>query len=243
MRIPRIYHPAPLCPGSTCRLDARAASHVVRVLRLRPGAPVVLFDGRGGEYPGTLTQATRHGAEVRIDTCRDVAVESPLPVTLAQGISRGERMDYTLQKAVELGVKNIVPLLTERCTVKLAGERLEKRLQHWRGVIIHACEQSGRDHIPDLAPALTLSRWLEQGGAGKGILLDLEASCSLAELPPPHGPLTLVIGPEGGLSPVEKRQLEQHGFTSIRLGPRILRTETAGMAALAIMQSLWGDLG
>jgi len=227
--------------GETCRLDERATRHVVSVLRLRPGAPVILFNGRGGEYLGTLTQASRHGAGVRIDTFQPVAVESPIHIILAQGISRGERMDYTLQKAVELGVADINPLLTERCTVKLAGERLEKRHQHWRGVIVHASEQSGRDRIPGLAPARAFFQWLALPHEGEGIFLDPEATCTLTELQRPSKPLTLVIGPEGGLAPEEKRQLEKRGFRAVRLGPRILRTETAGMAALAVIQALWGD--
>lgn len=242
MRTPRLYQPAPLRCGEICRLDERAVNHLVRVLRLRPGAPVVLFNGEGGEYAGTLVEATRQGATVAVETFRAASRESSLAITLAQGVSRGERMDYTLQKAVELGVARIVPLLTERCTVRLSGARLEKRLRHWRGVIIHACEQSGRDRIPPVAPASSLAAWLENQPPAGGILLDPEAPRSLAALDAPDAPPSLVIGPEGGLSPAEKRQLERHGFTPVSLGPRTLRTETAGMAALAVMQALWGDL-
>ena len=241
MRVPRIFQPVPLRRGEPCRLDARGVNHVVRVLRLRPGAAIVVFNGEGGEYDGTLVEATRHHAVVQLNEFRDPATESPLDITLAQGVSRGERMDYTLQKAVELGVRHIAPLMMERCTVRLSGQRLEKRLRHWRGIVVHACEQSGRHRVPDVAAALPLSHWLEQRDAGTGIMLDPDADRSLTELPAPNGPVTLAIGPEGGLNPMEKRQLEEHGFIPVRLGPRTLRTETAGIAALAVLQALWGD--
>ncbi len=175
--------------------------------------------------------------------------ESPLRITLAQGISRGERMDYTLQKSVELGVSRIIPLSTERCGVKFDAKRAAKRLQHWQGVIISACEQSGRNDIPEILPTISLHAWLDahrvpcQQQEALRLLLHPRATQSLRQLTPPTGEISLLIGPEGGLSDNEIDMATQCGFEGIQLGPRVLRTETAGVAALAALQSYWGDLG
>lgn len=243
MPTPRIYLPATLTPGAEVALDARAAGHAVRVLRLRVGATVALFNGDGRDYLAELIAVRKDQALCRIHAAHPRATESPLTIELAQGISRGERMDYTIQKAVELGVQRIVPLDTERSQVKLGGEREEKRLQHWAGIILHACEQSGRSRIPELQPVQRLDRWLSmQSGAGQRLFLDPQGDVSVADLSGPVDSVSLLVGPEGGLSPAERELAISRGFLRLRLGPRILRTETAALTALAALQSVWGDL-
>lgn len=242
MRIPRLYLSAPLATGATLRLDDNAFNHAVRVLRLKPGASLMLFNGAGGAFAATLLEVGKRAAWVQIKEALPGEVESPLQVTLAQGVSRGEKMDYTLQKAVELGVAAIQPLFTERGGVDLTGERRTRKVEHWRSVVIGACEQCGRNRLPEVREALSLMQWLEQPlGTGLCLLLDPLAKQGLRGLEPPTGPVVLLIGPEGGLSPAEINQAQAAGFTGIRLGPRVLRTETAGVAALAALQALWGD--
>jgi 16S rRNA (uracil1498-N3)-methyltransferase len=244
MRMPRLYQPGPLSVGRTIALDETGLTHAVRVLRLRPGAELVLFDGRGGEYPAVLERAQRRSATVRIERHSPVERESPLHVTLVQGLSRGERMDYTLQKAVELGVTAIQPVLCKHSPPSGDAGRLHKRWQHWRGVLISACEQCGRNTLPELAEPLPLADWLGNlAPDGMHLLLDPQADVGLHALPRPPGPITLLVGPEGGLSDAEQARARQAGFQSVPLGPRVLRTETAGMAALAVLQARWGDLG
>lgn len=241
MRIPRIHLPFPLTVDSVVALPDSAANHVLRVLRLRPGAALILFNGSGGEYAATLEQATRTAVTVRIDAFNAREAESPLTITLVQGISKGERMDYTIQKAVELGVSRIVPAFTARSVVDLRGERLDKRLQHWQGVIIGACEQCGRNQVPALDAAVDLADWLRSTQTSSlRLVLNHRAAVGLGTLPRPTA-LTLLIGPEGGLDANELAQAEYAGFIGMRLGPRVLRTETAAVAALAALQTLWGD--
>ncbi len=240
MRIPRIHQAIPLQTGACLQLDDAASRHLLRVLRLKAGDLLTLFDGQGREYQATLLPGSGRCAEVVIGAPLERDAESPLEIILAQGISRGERMDYTLQKAVELGVKRIAPLFTARCNVKLTGERLEKRLAHWRGVIVHACEQCGRNRLPALDPPQALDQW-QAPAAGLKLVLDAAAPGALGSLDTPQGAVILTIGPEGGLTAGELRRLQSQGFQPLRLGPRILRTETAGMAALAALQTLWGD--
>lgn len=243
MPTPRIYLPLALQPGAEVALDARAAGHAVRVLRLRSGDVLALFNGDGRDYIAELTEIRKEQAVCRIVSMSERPTESPLTIELAQGISRGERMDYTLQKAVELGVQRIVPLATERSQVKLDAEREARRLQHWQGVILHACEQSGRSRIPQLLPVQRLDQWLSaRTRSGHALLLDPEGDVSVRSL---HGPVTdvsLLVGPEGGLSPPERGLAVQAGFLRLRLGPRVLRTETAALTALAALQGVWGDL-
>ncbi len=244
MRIPRIHHPAPLREGEALLLGESASRHLLQVLRLRPGAELRLFDGAGGEHRATLL--AREGRRARVTVGSPYpdggARESPLEIVLAQGVSRGERMDYTLQKAVELGVSRIVPLFTRRSTVRLSGERLERRRRHWQGILVHACEQCGRRHLPVLDPPQELESWANAlPDAALRLLLDAEADTGLARLAPPDGTILLLAGPEGGLDPRERRLLYERGFQGLRLGPRILRTETAALAALAALQALWGD--
>ncbi len=245
MRIPRIYLPASLSTGQIIELDGQAAVHLTRVLRLRVGDALCLFNGEGGEFAAWLTEVGRRTASIEVGEYSAREVESGLQLVLAQGVSRGERMDYTVQKAVELGVSCIVPLETSRTTVNLAGDRHDKRLAHWQGVVNAACEQSGRNRVPQVAPVQGFSDWLAEVAAEPGLKLVLHhrAEQSLQDLPPPDGPVTLLVGPEGGLSEAEIEAALANGFQPLRLGPRVLRTETAALAAMSVLQWLWGDFG
>ena len=242
MPAPRFYCPQRLGPGQQLDLPPDAAHHAARVLRLAVGDAVTLFNGEGGEYPATLTHIGKNNVTAKTGAWLGRDSESPLEVRLAQAVSAGDKMDFTLQKAVELGIRAIQPLLAERCVVKLAGERAEKRTQHWQGVVVAACEQSGRNFVPAVAPLQTLPNWLgTQNETGLGLLLSPLAERSLSDLPAPAGPVTLLIGPEGGFSDNEVQMAASRGFTAVRLGTRVLRTETAALAALAALQALWGD--
>lgn len=214
------------------------------VLRLAAGDALTLFDGAGGEYPAEVVRLGKSGVTVRMGERREIDRESPLVVTLAQAVSSGERMDYTIQKAVELGVARIEPLIASRCVVRLSGERAAKRVQHWHAVAAAACEQCGRNRMPAVAPVAPYADWLAQQAVpapGSALLLAPRGDGRLRELPRPAGPVTLLAGPEGGFSPQEADAAARAGFTPIRLGPRVLRTETAAVAALAALQVLWGD--
>jgi 16S rRNA (uracil1498-N3)-methyltransferase len=242
MRLPRVYVDMSLDEGKTYELPTGPAQHLARVLRLPPGAPLALFNGDGHDYAAQMVRVGRTGATVRIGPPGE---PEPLPVLrihLALGISKGERMDYALQKSVELGVHRITPLFTQRGQVTLSGSRLERRLDHWRGILIGACEQSGRRRLPQIAGAEPYSDWLAAHDEG-GLLLDPDASRPLTALPAPGPSMTLLVGPEGGLSPGERTSARARGFEGVRLGPRVLRTETAPLAAIAVAQALWGDLG
>jgi len=233
---------APLSSGTTIELDDNAFNHAIRVLRLKQGYQVILFNGEGGEFEAELVDVQRRSANARIGNFIDHDAESPLDITLAQCISRGEKMDYTIQKAVELGVKTIQPLTSERCGVKLDDERMAKKTAHWQSVVISACEQSGRSRIPEVLPTLSLDHWLQNCTAPCKLTLAPTSETSLKQLDPPTAEIALLIGPEGGLSDDEIRFSEQQGFVGIRLGPRILRTETAGLTVLSAIQHQWGDL-
>ena len=223
-------------------LEGSAAHHVTRVLRLKPGAMVTLFNGQGGAFAAQLMATDKHTASLRVTAAWPTDVESPLHTTLAQAISRGDRMAYTLQKAVELGVSAIQPLITERGGRDLNPERLARKFHHWQGVVISACEQSGRNRLPDLHPPRSLVKWLRMPIApGLRLLLNPAAAQGLRDLAPPQAGVTLLIGAEGGLEPTEIAQAQAAGFVGVRLGPRVLRTETASLAALAALQTLWGD--
>jgi 16S rRNA (uracil1498-N3)-methyltransferase len=241
MRTPRIHHPASLTSGTRIELSDTAANHVSRVLRLPVGAPLILFNGEGGEFSAIINAIDKRRVLVVVGSFQDQEREPPLQIWLAQGVSRGERMDYTIQKAVELGVSRVIPLFTDHCGVQLQGERLEKRIKHWQGVVISACEQCGRNRIPPVDTPATLTQWLAMPGDGLRLVLAPDAEFSLAQLPAPGGPVTLLIGPEGGLSEQEITLAKQAGYAGLRLGPRILRTETAAVAALAAMLGTWGD--
>lgn len=254
MRIPRIYQPELLSVGQEIQLDNQATVHVARVLRMREGDSIVVFNGQGGEYQGILRRLDKRAASVELLGFVEADVESPLHIILAQGVSRGERMDYTVQKAVELGVHSIVPLQTERTVVNLNDERKDRRRQHWQTVVYSACEQSGRNFVPMVEPVIKLSNWLQTSslqtsnlqttGETQKFVLNHRAERGLDSLEiNSSGPITVLIGPEGGLAEQEIAQVEQAGFMSIRLGPRVLRTETAALAFLSVLQAKWGDLG
>jgi len=240
MRSHRIYADIPLSPGSRATLPEAPSRHLSQVMRLRPGDSLVVFNGDGHDYRATLLQPRKDAAVVEIIERGEVEAEPPLAIHLGIGISKGDRMDLVIQKSVELGVAHITPLFTERCVVRLSNERLAKRLAHWQGVLIGACEQSGRRRLPSLHNAISLDEWLRD--AGPGLLLYHRASRSLHDLPPPGGQISLLVGPEGGLSPSEREWAVDAGFQGVRLGPRVLRTETAPLAALAAIQVLWGDM-
>jgi 16S rRNA (uracil1498-N3)-methyltransferase len=237
----RIFLPVTLAERLELELPDTAFRHLVQVLRLRDGDRFVAFDGKGGEYAAELADVGKRRATVRIGDHDPVDRESPLDLRLAQCVSKGERMDYTLQKAVELGVTRITPLISERSVVRLDAERWEKKLEHWRGVIVSACEQSGRTRVPPLDPAVALPQWLAAGITGTGVLLDPLGTAGIAELSRPEGPLTLLAGPEGGLSDPEIAAARRAGLTGLHLGPRVLRTETAAVSLLAALQASWGD--
>ena len=241
---PRMYVPGALAPGRSCVLPAQQAHHAARVLRLKTGDAVTLFNGDGAEYAAVIARVFRDRVALEVTGREAVDREPPFPVVLAQGISSGDRMDYTLQKAVELGVASIQPLTATRSVVRLDAERAERRLAHWRTVAAGACEQSGRNRVPPVAPVLAFDEWLAGEGAARGaaraLLLSPRAETGLRDLPRPPG-VILLAGPEGGFAPEEEERALRAGYTAVRLGPRVLRTETAAVAALAAMQALWGD--
>lgn len=239
MRISRLYLPVPLKTGYELRLEGERAHYLTKVLRLKPDAPAILFNGEGGEYAARILSAAKREVTVEIGEYNPMERESPLQITLALGIARGEKMDYAIQKCTELGAAAIVPLLTKRCGVKLDPKRSEQRLAHWRGVTISACEQSGRNRLPIIHPVTTLEKWLEITAGG--LVLSPTADKQLKELEPPCEKLNLLIGPEGGLSEEEIEQAIAAEFKAVTMGPRILRAETAAMAALTAVQVLWGD--
>ncbi len=242
MRIPRFYLPLPLSVGATVPLDDNSFNHAVRVLRLKPDATLVLFNGEGSAFKATITQISKRQAWVQITDSLSTKAESPLHVTLAQSISRSEKMDFTLQKAVELGAHTLQPLFTERSNIRLSGDRLARKIQHWHGIVIGACEQCGRNRLPILKNPVPLTDWLQQlAQPGLHLLLEPQAEQGLGSLALPSEPITLLIGSEGGLSNTELSLSKKAGFIGVRLGPRVLRTETAGLAALAAIQALWGD--
>ena len=237
---PRFFAPVDLPLGTEIRLPDRAAHHL-SVLRLGVGDAITLFDGRGGEFVAELTRASSKDARARLLSNLALERESPLPILLAQCISSGDRMDTTLQKSTELGVSRIVPVASERSVVQLSGDRAEKRVAHWRNVVIAACEQCGRNRIPEVLAIARISDFLSSTEhSGLRLLLVPDGGRKLAQLPRPGG-VALLVGPEGGLTARERQDAERAGFIPVRFGPRVLRTETAPLAAIAAMQALWGD--
>ena len=227
--------------GEVIDLPGAAVQHI-QARRLRRGDGLVLFDGAGGEYTATLIELQRRRAQARIDAHHDREAESALAVTLLQGISKGERMDYAIQKATELGVARVIPVITERCVVKLDSERWAKKQRHWQAVAIAACEQCGRNRIPPIALPCALDAALAQIDGLPGVIFDTDGDQAARDLQPTERLATL-IGPEGGLAASEIERLASLGWQRIKLGPRILRSDTAPVAALAVMQTLIGDLG
>lgn len=242
MSSPRFYCREPLAPGARLDLPEPVARHAVRVLRLPPGAEIVLFDGRGGEYPAQIEHIERDRVSVSLGAWLERECESPLDITLVQAVQAADKMDFTIQKAVELGVGHIVPVESRRSVVRLSGDRAGKRVAHWQGVAAAACEQCGRNRVPIVAPLESVEQWLARPADGAlRLMLAPGATKTLTELPPATK-LQLLIGAEGGLDPREVTAAESAGFVAVRLGPRVLRTETAGLAALSALQALWGDL-
>lgn len=237
-RVPRLYVGADLSPHSRLVLPEDTAHHAARVLRLREGELALLFDGRGGEYEARLSMPGRGQVVAEIGERREVERESPLAVTLVQAVSSGEKMDFTIQKAVELGVAAIQPVLTVKSVVRLSAEREEKKLAHWKRVAIAACEQCGRNRIPDIGAPMPLERYRAPAESSK-ILLSPSGAAKLAALA--RNPVTLAVGPEAGFSDEEAELLQRAGFVPARLGQRVLRTETAALAALAALNALAGD--
>lgn len=245
MAAPRFHVELALARGDTGReiaLPEAAAHHALRVLRLAVGDALTLFTGGGGEYAATLVRADKRTAWARIDAFDPVERESPLAVTLVQALPATDTMDFVVRKAIEMGVRDIVPVTSERSARLPAGERGDKRVAHWRQVVIAACEQCGRNRIPAVHDPLPLFAWLAARAAGVGILLSPTAASGWSALSPPAGTLDVLIGPEGGWAADEIARARRAGMTEVRMGTRVMRTETAGIAALAVIQTLWGDM-
>ncbi|OUR70795.1 16S rRNA (uracil(1498)-N(3))-methyltransferase [Methylophaga sp. 41_12_T18] len=241
MRISRFFCPELDVNNKTFPLPEAAHRHAVQVLRLKKGAKLQVFDGGGVEFEATLDSVAKRQSTITLGEQVNNELESPLTITLLQGISRGERMDYALQKAVELGVNKVVPVLTERCNVQLSNGRADKRLHHWRGVMVSACEQSGRSVLPELSDIMSLDDALLDNKDVTCLVLDPLAAQGFSSIDKTSS-VSLLIGPEGGLTEQEVQLASANEYQAVNFGPRILRTETAAVAALAVMQSLWGDL-
>lgn len=240
MRVSRLYVDLPLSLNGQVELDDEGAHYVRTVLRLKKDDAIILFNSKGGEYTGKLGEVSRKCVWVDVTSWSDRSVESPLHVTLGLGISRGDRMDLSVQKAVELGINHINPLITERCVVQLKGEKAQQRLQHWHKISQHAAEQSGRTLLPEMTEIKAIQDWVSHQ-SGLKIFLDPYAEQTLVELKPDNKQVTLLTGPEGGFTDQERSIAKAAGFIPVRLGSRILRAETAAIAALSAVQMLWGD--
>ena len=240
MRVSRLYTPLPLAIGNHIELNDDNGHYARTVLRLKKTDPIILFNGHGGEYLCAVAEISRKSVLIAVEQWNDRSVESPLEIILGLGISRGDKMDWTVQKAVELGVNHIAPLLTERCVVQFKGEKKSQRLVHWQKIVQHAAEQSGRTNLPALLEVETLQNWVGRQ-EGLKLFLDPYAETTLTALKPEAMKVTLLTGPEGGFSNQERSIAKASGFFPVRLGTRILRTETASLAALAAVQMLWGD--
>lgn len=243
MRTPRIFHPEPLPPGGgEIELSDDGANHVGRVLRMTAGEALQLFDGSNQVFPAEILHAGKKQVRVRYGAARREDKESPLHLHLGQAVSRGEKMEFTIQKSIELGINVITPLFSGRCGVKLDGERLEKKIAQWRKIAIAASEQCGRNRIAEIRPAMTLEAWCAEPDDAHKLNLHPRATQRINTLPPLTR-IRLLIGPEGGLSAEEIAMTAQYGFTDILLGPRVLRTETTALTAITALQVRFGDLG
>jgi len=243
MRLTRVYVNTPLEAGTRITLEGSAASHITRVLRLRVGADLTLFNGQGGEHAAQIDKAHGGMVTVAVGEPEPSERESPLVLTLAQGLSRGERMDWVVQKATELGVTRLVPLLTERSVVRLDAQQADRKMNHWRAIAIAACEQCGRNRLPQVAAPVALQDFLHAAApAAARLLLSPAAGQRIADLTGAPRAVTVLIGAEGGLTQQEQEAAAGAGFTTVRLGPRVLRTETAAIAALTVLQQKFGDL-
>ena len=240
--IPRFHCPLPLAAGAAIELPDTAAHHALRVLRLKAGDALTLFNGEGGEFAATLERADARAAVARIAAWRAVERESPLAVTVVQGLASGERMDFALQKAVELGAAAVQPVTTTRSVTRLDASRADKRLAHWRQIAIAACEQCGRNRVPEVLPLRDLDDWLRAPTrAALRLLFAPDAVQTIGEVARPGGAIELLVGAEGGLTDDETTAAMRAQFVAVRMGPRVLRTETAALAALAALNVLWGD--
>ncbi|NLS12875.1 16S rRNA (uracil(1498)-N(3))-methyltransferase [Vibrio sp. SM6] len=243
MRMPRIYHSTPLHLGQQIALEEDAANHVGRVLRMQPGDSVLLFDGLGAQFPAQLTDVGKKQVLVEVVERQERSAESPLDLHLGQVISRGDKMEFTIQKSVELGVNTITPLLSERCGVKLDEKRFAKKRLQWQKIAISACEQCGRNVVPEIRPIMSLEQWCQEPYSGLKLNLHPRAEYSINTLPAPVEQVKLLIGPEGGLTGDEIAMTRQYQFAETLLGPRVLRTETAALTAITALQVRFGDLG
>lgn len=243
MRVPRIYQPQPLAINQQLNLDEDGAAHIGKVLRMGSGEHISLFNGDGNDYLAEIVDAGKKSVTVKVLSCEANPSESPLNLHLGQVISRGDRMEFTIQKSVELGVNTITPLFSDRCGVKLTGERLEKKIQQWQKIVISACEQSGRSQVPIVRPAMDLQEWCSEPTSALKLNLHPRAAHGINGLDLSHTRVRLLIGPEGGLSAEEIAMTETYQFTDVLLGPRVLRTETASLTAITALQLRFGDLG
>lgn len=243
MRVPRIYQPQPLAINQQLNLDEDGAAHIGKVLRMGSGEHISLFNGDGNDYLAEIVDAGKKSVTVNVLSCEANPSESPLNLHLGQVISRGDRMEFTIQKSVELGVNTITPLFSDRCGVKLNGERLEKKIQQWQKIVISACEQSGRSQVPIVRPAMELQEWCSEPTSALKLNLHPRAAHGINGLDLSHTRVRLLIGPEGGLSAEEIAMTETYQFTDVLLGPRVLRTETASLTAITALQLRFGDLG
>ncbi len=241
MRIPRIHTQQALICGQSLELEENPSRHIAKVLRMEAGRELVIFNGEGGEYNATITEVGKKKVIVSLNDFETDNRQSPLDIELAIGLSRGERFEWVLQKATELGVSRITPLFTERTEVKLSGPRLEKKISHWQHILVSACEQCQLNVVPQLNTPIGYQQWLPQSQGDLKLVLHHRSEKSLAEQVKPQA-ACLLIGPEGGLSADEIQQAEQHNFQPLTLGPRVFRTETAPIAAMSLLQYLWGDL-
>ncbi len=241
MRRSRIYTPQPLSPTGNVELTGSVVHYLARVLRLSAGDPLVLFNGDGKDYAGQVTEMHRQRVSVKLSDGRSAQNESALKITLVQAISRGERMDYSLQKATELGVSCIQPVISRRVEVRLDEKRRAKRLSHWQGIVVSACEQSGRAVVPAVKAPLPLLDWLAETDESPRLMLEPSAEVQMSSFPITASAVSILVGPEGGFGQEEAKALKTGGVTSVSLGPRILRTETAGPAAIAVLQAIAGD--
>jgi 16S rRNA (uracil1498-N3)-methyltransferase len=241
--MPRFFHAEALAVGATLTLPEALAHHIL-VLRLALGTPLTLFNGDGGQYTALLTGIEKKRVSVEVKAFTPIDIELPYAITLAQALPESSKMDWIIEKAVELGVASIAPLAAQRCVVRLSSERAAKRQAHWQGIIVSASEQCGRNRLAQLAPLSDYQQWITQQDLHRRIILTPRAESSLANWARHQAPqaLTLVIGPEGGLSPAEENAALANGALALGLGPRILRTETAGLAALAVINGAWGGM-
>ncbi len=241
MRIPRIFTAQKLQINAAIELEPGPSQHLSRVLRMKPDDSIILFDGTGGQYPAIIRELSKKSVTATTADFEPVERESNLSLHLGIAISRGERMDWVVQKATELGVSGITPLRTERTEVRISGERAEKKLRHWQQIATSACEQCGRNRLPHIQPVQDLAQWISGVQADTRLVLHHRAGTAQTGAAAPSS-IALLVGPEGGLSPAEITSAEQAGFSSLQQGPRVLRTETAPLAAIAILQARWGDM-